>query len=114
MARPGEKSVAPGVELEPEEMDALVQKDLQGWYRRAKALHDVAVEALKPATPRIRCSYSRSGITLRWRAKTVTCSTGIRTRSRPRAMAIPRPRRRLRRSPSQTISQVGHPNKGTG
>ena len=49
MARPGEKSVAPGVELEPEEMEALVQKDLQGWYMRANALHDVAIEALKAA-----------------------------------------------------------------
>jgi len=47
MARPGEKSVAPGVELEPEEMDALVAKDRAGWNERAKALHDIALKVLE-------------------------------------------------------------------
>ena len=37
MARPGEKSETPGVELEPEEMDALVAKDRGGWVTRATA-----------------------------------------------------------------------------
>ena len=47
MARPGEKSVAPGVELEPAEMEELVKKDIPGWQMRAKALHDISVEVLK-------------------------------------------------------------------
>jgi hypothetical protein len=47
MARPGEKSEAPGVELEPAEMEELVKKDLAGWHQRAKALHDISVEVLK-------------------------------------------------------------------
>lgn len=47
MARPGEKSVAPGVELEPEEMDVLVAKDRAGWNERAKALHDISVKVLE-------------------------------------------------------------------
>jgi hypothetical protein len=49
VARPGEKSVAPGIELEPEEMDALINKDLAGWNQRAKALHDAAMLAVRAA-----------------------------------------------------------------
>ena len=47
MARPGEKSEAPGVELEPEEMEALMTKDLAAWHKRAKALHDAGLAALQ-------------------------------------------------------------------
>lgn len=47
VARPGEKSETPGVELEPEEMDALIAKDRAAWNMRATALRDVAREALK-------------------------------------------------------------------
>lgn len=47
MARPGEKSVAPGVELEPAEMEELVKKDPAGWQQRARALHDISLEVLK-------------------------------------------------------------------
>lgn len=46
MARPGEKSETPGVELEPEEMDALVAKDRGGWVARATGLHEAAVAVL--------------------------------------------------------------------
>jgi hypothetical protein len=46
VARPGEKSEAPGVELEPEEMDVLIAKDRAGWNTRAIALHDAAMEIL--------------------------------------------------------------------
>ena len=48
-ARPGERSVAPGVELEPEEMDVLINKDRAGWNQRAKALHDAAMLAVRAA-----------------------------------------------------------------
>lgn len=47
MARPGEKSETPGVELEPEEMEALVNKDRRGWNERAGKLHEMSVEVLK-------------------------------------------------------------------
>jgi hypothetical protein len=47
MARPGEKSVAPGVELEPAEMDVLVNKDREGWNRRARDLHDISLKVLE-------------------------------------------------------------------
>lgn len=46
VARPGEKSETPGVELEPEEMDALIAKDRPGWNMRVKALHEAAQAAL--------------------------------------------------------------------
>ena len=45
-AAPGERSEAPGDELEPEEIDALMAKDRAGWNKRAKDLHDAALEAL--------------------------------------------------------------------
>jgi hypothetical protein len=47
VARPGEKSETPGVELEPEEMDALIAKDRPAWDARAKALHDVMTDVIK-------------------------------------------------------------------
>ena len=46
VARPGEKSETPGVELEPSEMDELIAKDRAAWYKRAKALHDIATSVL--------------------------------------------------------------------
>ena len=47
VARPGEKSVTPGVELEPEEIEANINKDRAQWNKLAMGLHDITVEALK-------------------------------------------------------------------
>lgn len=47
VARPGEKSETPGIELEPEEMDALIAKDRASWDARAKALHDIVARVLE-------------------------------------------------------------------
>jgi hypothetical protein len=47
MARPGERSETPGVELEPREMDVLVSTDPAAWNARAKALRDVSMEVLQ-------------------------------------------------------------------
>jgi hypothetical protein len=47
MARPGETSVAPGVELEPAEMEVLVDKDRAGWNQRARDLHNISVKVLE-------------------------------------------------------------------
>ena len=46
MAKPGEKSEAPGVELEPAEMEVLVKKDPEGWNSRAKDLHNISLKVL--------------------------------------------------------------------
>jgi hypothetical protein len=47
VAKPGELSEAPGVELEPSEMEALINKDRAAWNMRARHLHDVAADVLK-------------------------------------------------------------------
>jgi cytochrome c556 len=52
VARPGEKSEFPGIELEPTEMEGLIDKDLSGWRARAKALHEAGLAALKAADAR--------------------------------------------------------------
>ena len=49
VARPGEKSVAPGVELEPAEIQAMIEKDLAGWNQRVKALRDAGMVAVRAA-----------------------------------------------------------------
>lgn len=46
VAARGEKSEAPGVELEPAEMDALIAKDPAAWIARARALHAAGSAAL--------------------------------------------------------------------
>ena len=52
VALPGEKSVAPGVELEPEEMQVNIDKDRAAWNERAKAMHDAAMLAVRAAEAR--------------------------------------------------------------
>ena len=49
VARPGEKSETPGIELEPAEMEVLINKDRPAWEQRATALHDAATLALRAA-----------------------------------------------------------------
>lgn len=46
VAKPGEKSEAPGVELEPAEMEANILKDLPEFYKASLGLHDAATQAL--------------------------------------------------------------------
>jgi cytochrome c556 len=47
VARPGEKSETPGVELEPSEMEALINKDRPAFYEHAKALYNAAMLAVE-------------------------------------------------------------------
>jgi hypothetical protein len=47
VARPGEKSETPGVELEPSEMEALINKDIPAFRMRAKALHEAGLAAIQ-------------------------------------------------------------------
>ena len=47
VAKPGEKSETPGVELEPSEMEVLINKDRAAWEKRARALHDAALNVVK-------------------------------------------------------------------
>ncbi len=47
VAHPGEKSVAPGVELEPDQIAALIAEDRNAWNARAIVLHEVATAAIE-------------------------------------------------------------------
>jgi len=47
VAKHGEKSENPGIELEPEEMEKLINDDKATFYARAKGLHDAALIAFK-------------------------------------------------------------------
>jgi len=47
VARPGEKSETPGVELEPHEMEELIAKDPVAFHKRAAALRTAALEVIE-------------------------------------------------------------------
>jgi len=47
VAKPGEKSKNPEVELQPEQIEELVDRDHSGFVRRARKLQDAAAMALK-------------------------------------------------------------------
>jgi len=47
VARPGEKSENPGIELEPEEIAKLIRQHPDRWAKRAAALRESAVQAIK-------------------------------------------------------------------
>jgi hypothetical protein len=47
VAKPGEKPENPGIELDPEQIHELIQKDRASWNNYAQALHDATVDALK-------------------------------------------------------------------
>lgn len=47
VAGPGEKSETPGVELEPSEMEALINKDRAAWEMRSKKLHEASLAVLQ-------------------------------------------------------------------
>lgn len=47
VARPDEKSETPGIELEPADMEALINKDREAWEKRVLALRAVSLEALQ-------------------------------------------------------------------
>ena len=47
VAKPGEKSENPQIELEPQEIERILNADRAAWTKLALALHDAAAEALK-------------------------------------------------------------------
>jgi cytochrome c556 len=49
VARAGEKSEFPDIELAPEEMQKLIDADRKAWSEHANALHDAMKEALRSA-----------------------------------------------------------------
>jgi hypothetical protein len=47
VARPGEPSEVPGIELEPAEMEKMIVADRTTWNARATALHDATMDVLQ-------------------------------------------------------------------
>jgi len=47
VAKHGEKSENPGIELEPEEMEKLINNDRETFYKRAQGLHDAVMVSFK-------------------------------------------------------------------
>ena len=47
VAKPGEKADDPKVELGPEQIEELINKDRASWYKHAQALHDATMEVMK-------------------------------------------------------------------
>lgn len=64
VARPGEKSETPGVELEPEEMQANIEKDRQTWNRMALDLQQATLGGLKAIEARDREGIMAAGETI--------------------------------------------------
>jgi hypothetical protein len=52
VAKPKEKSENPGIELEPEEMEKLINNDRPAFIKFAQGLHDAALPALKATEER--------------------------------------------------------------
>ena len=61
VAKPGEKSENPGIELEPEEMEALVNADKESFNKFAHALYDTAVVSLQAIEAKDREGLLNSG-----------------------------------------------------
>lgn len=64
VAKTGEKAEDPRVDLHPEEIEALLQKDPAAWTLRAHRLHDAAMESLKAIDARDVTALMNAGETL--------------------------------------------------
>ena len=61
VAKPGEKSENPGIELGPEEIEAVIDKDRVAWTTFAHGLHDAATEALRGIETKDAQALSNAG-----------------------------------------------------
>jgi hypothetical protein len=52
VAKPGEKSENPGIELQPEEIQQVIDGDREDFYRLARGLYDAAMPMLKATEER--------------------------------------------------------------
>ncbi len=64
VARPGEKAEDARVDLNPDEIEARIAKDLAAWTTRAHVLHDAAMESLKAVEARDVQALLNAGETL--------------------------------------------------
>jgi len=61
VAKPHEKSENPGIELEPEEMQRLIDQDKESFYKLANALHDTVMVTLKAIEAKDKEALLESG-----------------------------------------------------
>lgn len=61
VAKPGEKSENPGIELEPEEMEALINQDKESFYKSAHELHDTVMVSLQAIEAKDKEALLNSG-----------------------------------------------------
>ena len=61
VAKPGEKSKEPKAQLEPDQIDALINKDREGWTKFAHGMHDAAMVAVKAIDDRKLQALSAAG-----------------------------------------------------
>lgn len=61
VAMSGEKSENPGIELEPEEMEVLINNDRETFYKLAHSLHDTVMVSLKAIEARDKDALLESG-----------------------------------------------------
>jgi cytochrome c556 len=61
VAKHGEKSENPGIELEPEEMEKLINNDKATFYARAKGLHDAVMVAFNAIEAKDKDALLSSG-----------------------------------------------------
>lgn len=64
MARPGEKAEDARVDLQPEDIEALLAKDPAAWALREHWLHDAATQSLKAVDARDATALMNAGETL--------------------------------------------------
>ncbi len=64
VAKPGEKAEDARVDLNPDEIEARIAKDLAAWTRHAHELHDAAMESLKAVEARDVPALLNAGETL--------------------------------------------------
>ena len=61
VAKPGEKSENPGIELSPEEIEAAIGKDRVAWTNFAHGLHDAAMDAFRAIEAKDAPALSNAG-----------------------------------------------------
>jgi hypothetical protein len=64
VARSGEKAEEPKVELEPQQIEALIEQDWAAWTERALALHDAVIPSLEAIDARDKEGLLRGGETI--------------------------------------------------
>ena len=89
VARTGEKSENPRIELEPETMQKMIAEDPVTWRQMVDRLHDAAVPALKAIDARNAKGLFDAGEHIEKACEAAISNTGIRRKKRQRGNTSP-------------------------